>query len=291
MSEQPVPFSQTPAEPTEKERIQQRLQNFRVQLTPQTAQAVQALLVSYLKSDMVKIEDLEVMLSIRNEVNFGLEEYKKVVEVAQKQFSEISDKENQQKQIELAERIQREKEKLNNERVMRKNLEDRARKLEEEKRFLEKRVVQAQTTQASQPLTREDVVPKKPTKAFEEAKAKRQERKGGSKTPEITKSKLPEKPVQVSEPPPTLEVKSEPEYEEITIPSRNDLERMTKTAIKKEADKLKFKVSTDDTKKEMIVSFEKQTEQLIEKLQSSGEFVSATTDGDDETNVRDGGTF
>jgi DNA repair exonuclease SbcCD ATPase subunit len=298
-----LPFSQTPAEPTEMERIQKRIQEYRIQLTPAVAQAVQALLVSYLKSDQVTIDDLEVMVNIRKEVTSGLEEYKKSVESAQKRLTELQQQEVAAKHQELTKRNELEKTKLNEEKVRRKNLEDRVKKLEEEKNFLEKRAKVAQKQQIEQnqqARTTEDVMPKTTTRAFEEAKSKRAEKKGGSKPPVPTKQKLPEPKEHVVQdmskevPPMTFmppEVKQEQDYEEITIPSRNELERMTKSDIEKESKKLNFKVSIDDTKKVMIESFEKQTEQLIEKLQSTGEFVSAVTDGDDETNVRDGGTF
>ena len=302
MSEQ-VPFSQTPAEPTEQERIQKRIRDHRIQLTPTSAQAVQALLVSFLKSDQVTIEDLDVMINIRNEIRAGLSEYKTSLDNAQKRILELQELDNQRRQVEMSERAQLEKAKLNDERLRRKHLEDRVKRIEEEKNFLEKRqrVIdkKLKTNEIQEVADRTRLEPRlepvpaetpKTTKAFEEAKAKR----GGSRSVEPTKTKLPEKSKVEFEPPQiteNVEIKAEPEYEEITIPSRNDLERMTKSSIKDEGDKLKFEISTEDTKKEMIDSFEKQTNQLIEKLQSTGEFVSAKTDDDNETNVRDGGTF
>lgn len=306
MSEQ-VPFSQTPAEPTEQERIQKRMRDYRIQLTPTSAQAIQALLVSYLKSDQVTIDDLDVMVNIRNELRVGLDDYKNSLETAQKRMLELQEQENHRRQVEIAERVQLEKQKLNEEKLRRKNLEDRIKRVEEEKNFLEKRQriiekeekqkqIQEVANRSAEPVTIEESKPKT-TKAFEQAKAKRSG--GGSRSAEPTKSKLPEKskveetnftfePPKITE---QVDIKQEPEYEEITIPSRNDLKRMTKTAIKGEGDKLNFELSTEDTKNEMIESFENQTEQLIEKLQSTGEFVSAKTDDDNETNVRDGGTF
>ena len=140
MSEQT--FANTPAEPTEMERIQQRIQNHRIQITPSVAQAVQALLVSYLKSDQVTIDDLEVMISVRNEIKKGLDEYKTTIESAQRRLNELHEQEVQKKQIEIAERAQLEKTKLNEEKVRRKHLEDRIKKLEEEHAYLDKKVTQ-----------------------------------------------------------------------------------------------------------------------------------------------------
>lgn len=86
----------------------------------------------------------------------------------------------------------------------------------------------------------------------------------------------------------------EEEYEEITIPSESELKSMTKANIKSEADKLGFDVPTSLTKTAMIETFKTQTDEFIQSLQDSGEFVSATDsdeDGDDKTNIKDGGYF
>ena len=92
------------------------------------------------------------------------------------------------------------------------------------------------------------------------------------------------------------EVEETEEYEEVTIPTRTELESFTKTKIKAEAKALGFDVNIKDTKTEMIDSFINQTEAFIQDLQDSGEFVSAQTDEEDnaeetDTNVRDGGYF
>ncbi|MBF84005.1 MAG: hypothetical protein CL489_05955 [Acidobacteria bacterium] len=82
------------------------------------------------------------------------------------------------------------------------------------------------------------------------------------------------------------------EVDEIEIPNRVDLEKLTKAKIRDEADKLGFDVNTNQTKALMIDSFEEQTNQFIADLQDSGEFVSATETGDDDDDDRrDGGYF
>ena len=85
----------------------------------------------------------------------------------------------------------------------------------------------------------------------------------------------------------------EEEIDQIEIPNRPELERLTKAKIRDEADKLGFDVNTSDTKNQMIDSFETQTQQFITDLQDSGEFVSATESGDDDDDddTRDGGYF
>jgi len=94
------------------------------------------------------------------------------------------------------------------------------------------------------------------------------------------------------------EAPAEEEYDEIVIPSSDELNRMTKAKIVEVADALNekfnagFNVTTEDTKAKMILDFQEQTDSLISRLQDSGEFVSAEDEGDDDTtDVRDGGYF
>ena len=83
------------------------------------------------------------------------------------------------------------------------------------------------------------------------------------------------------------------EYDEIVIPSSDELENMTKKQIESAGKELGFKLSITDTKDVMIQSFLEQTQEFIQDLQDSGEFVSASDEGDDDKNddVRDGGYF
>ena len=86
----------------------------------------------------------------------------------------------------------------------------------------------------------------------------------------------------------------EEEYEEITIPSESELKSMTKANIKSEADKLGFDVPTSLTKTAMIETFKTQTDEFIQSLQDSGEFVSASESSEDDESkddIKDGGYF
>lgn len=85
----------------------------------------------------------------------------------------------------------------------------------------------------------------------------------------------------------------EEEYDEIVIPSSDELENMTKKQIESAGKELGFKLLTTDTKDEMIQSFLEQTQEFIQDLQDSGEFVSASDEDDNDKNddVRDGGYF
>ena len=91
------------------------------------------------------------------------------------------------------------------------------------------------------------------------------------------------------------EVEETEEYDEVTIPTKTELESFTKTKIKAEAKGLGFSVNIKDTKADMIDSFVNQTESFIEDLKDSGDFVSASTEDENaeetDSNVRDGGYF
>ena len=92
----------------------------------------------------------------------------------------------------------------------------------------------------------------------------------------------------------------EEEYEEITIPTPDELNKMTKSSIFGEAKKLNFgSVVMSMTKSEMIEEFQRATEEFITSLQETGELVSsegfdfADAENKDEDNGdrQDGGYF
>ncbi len=86
----------------------------------------------------------------------------------------------------------------------------------------------------------------------------------------------------------------EEEYEEVIIPSESELKSMTKSKINEQASALGFDVPTTLTKSKMIDSFKTQTDEFIQSLQDSGEFMSASDSDDhddDKTNIKDGGYF
>lgn len=126
----PSEFSQTPPEPSEKEQIQNRINNFKVGVTPQVAQITSALLESHLKNGQAKLTELEALIAVRDDVTNGLAEYNRSVEVATNRLNEIAVEEQQEKEIELAKRREHEKQKLVEERQLRKTLEDRVKQLE-----------------------------------------------------------------------------------------------------------------------------------------------------------------
>ncbi len=116
-------------EPTELERLQQRIADFKVNVTPQVAQFSQILMQQALQNP-TKIEDLDAFVTIRNELKEGLDEYQTQLANANKRMVELTEKHNQQKQMELA-RVQQDLQDARNaERKRRKDAEERARQLE-----------------------------------------------------------------------------------------------------------------------------------------------------------------
>ena len=91
------------------------------------------------------------------------------------------------------------------------------------------------------------------------------------------------------------EIPEEDEYDEISIPSPSELDKLTKKQIAAEATKIGFTVNPKHNKVKMIESFVEQTESFITELQESGDFISASdvddSEDDDEDVTRDGGFF
>tara|TARA_B100001939_G_scaffold190319_1_gene163803 strand:+ start:7449 stop:8588 length:1140 start_codon:yes stop_codon:yes gene_type:complete len=93
------------------------------------------------------------------------------------------------------------------------------------------------------------------------------------------------------------EEETEEEFEEVTIPNPDELNKMTKSTIFGEAQSLGFKsVVMSMTKTQMVEAFTKETEDFIANLQESGDFISAETTEDSENdedtiNRQDGGYF
>ena len=86
----------------------------------------------------------------------------------------------------------------------------------------------------------------------------------------------------------------EEEYDEVTIPTESELKKMTKSAIAEHAGILDFDIPTSLTKAKMVEKFMAEVEAYITNLQESGEFVSATTEENEDAdtdNNKDGGYF
>jgi hypothetical protein len=161
----PSEFSQTPPELSEKERIQKRIQDFRIGLKPQTAQVVNALLETHLKNGGAKLNELEAMILVRDDIGNGLGEYNLAVETATKRLNEILAIEELEKQEEFAKRVQLEKDKLNEERLRRKELEKRVEELIAQVNGQDKRQSPEWTPYTPPELTPQEVQEPEPTPA------------------------------------------------------------------------------------------------------------------------------
>lgn len=433
--------SATPPEKTELEKVQERIANYKVGITPQVAQFSSVLLENQLKNGLVKSADLEAYVQIRDELNTGIADYQQSLQVAQRQIAELQEQHALQKQAEIAQREQDLKTARDDERKRRKSVEDKLAQMEAVLKshgismdLNNDGIVGLSEGQEQRNLTPEELAevnrlmqessaatelvetptedggstePKKPSRAFEMARAmnpitedeelseKVEETKQSFKewdeanteptiesmpgvekvevptielpVPEDAKGtedfdtaveevakaneNVPFQPVEEelrvaeedTETEPTLPqsqtsapiitggnapslrqtisngesveapVKTgqkvrmieeddiadlstqEEEYEEVTIPTPSELEALTKSKIKVEANKLGFSVDLKDSKEDMISSFATQTEEFIASLQDEGTFVSASETDEEDTNekddVRDGGYF
>ena len=387
----------TEPELSESDRIRQRIQDYKAQLSPNTLQVIQIMLEAQLKSGLMKPADLDALVMLRDEVNKAQIEYNTQVQNAQRRLQDLSETEMAEKVAAEEAKIQAIVDSRDAERARRKNVEDRLAQMEAvlashgiSMDLNQDGVVGLTEGQVADELTEEeqaqvdemiqvekDNITSKPSRAFQVARALNPEpavsdedmakaneiadeiEEFEKKIEETKKSfkewdeenkqesfdfkpsgtttesfmdevervnevaeadeKLSSAPVvsagQVNEeqaeelaeenPEFVLHRESvrmvdempeqvEEEYEEVTIPSESELKSMTKAKINEIAVGLDFDVPTSLTKNKMIESFLTQTDEFIQSLQDSGEFVSATDsdeDGDDKTNIKDGGYF
>ena len=387
----------TEPELSESDRIRQRLQDYKAQLSPNTLQVIQIMLEAQLKSGLMKPADLDALVMLRDEVNKAQIEYNTQVQNAQRRLQDLSETEMAEKVAAEEAKIQAIVDSRDAERARRKGVEDRLAQMEAvlashgiSMDLNQDGVVGLTEGQVADELTEEeqaqvdemiqvekDNITSKPSRAFQVARALNPEpavsdedmakaneiadeiEEFEKKIEETKKSfkewdeenkqesfdfkpsgtttesfmdevervnevadadeQLSSAPVvsagQVNEeqaeelaeenPEFVLHRESvrmvdempeqvEEEYEEVTIPSESELKSMTKAKINEIAVGLDFDVPTSLTKNKMIESFLTQTDEFIQSLQDSGEFVSATDsdeDGDDKTNIKDGGYF
>ena len=422
----------TEPELSESDRIRQRIQDYKAQLSPNTLQVIQIMLETQLKSGLMKPGDLDALVMLRDEVNKAQIEYNTQVQNAQKRLQDLAETEMAEKVAAQEAQVQSIVDSRDAERARRKAVEDRMAQMEAvlashgiSMDLNQDGVVGLKEGQVASQLTAEEqaqvdnivqvekdniaqMEPKPKSRAFAMARAmnpeptmpppdpmeswetpavsdeqmaeankladeldefedkvestkksfKEWEEENGHPTNDdlhamaegldefkpsgtTTESFLDEveRVNEVAEadelledipPPPSAPVVSagqvndeqaeelseenpefvlsresvkmidelpeepEEEYEEITIPSESELKSMTKANIKSEADKLGFDVPTSLTKTAMIETFKTQTDEFIQSLQDSGEFVSASDSSDDDESkddIKDGGYF
>ena len=417
----------TEQELSESDRIRQRIQDYKAQLSPNTLQVIQIMLETQLKSGLMKPGDLDALVMLRDEVNKAQIEYNTQVQNAQKRLEDLSATEMAQKVAAEEAKIQAFEEKLTDERQLRKSTQDRLAQVEAvlashgiSMDLNQDGVVGLTEGQVADELTEEEQAqvdnlvsiekdniasaPVEPSRAFQMARAlnpepavsdeqmaeavdmleehesighapqseetftinpnltdqevfdkktadakksfKQWEEENEFKPTGTTTESFMDEVERVNEvadadqmeldlgedipPAPSAPVVSagqvndeqaeqlaednpefvlsrdtvrmidetpeqvEEEYEEVIIPSESELKSMTKNKINEQASALGFDVPTSLTKSKMIDSFKTQTDEFIQSLQDSGEFVSASDndeDGDDKTNIKDGGYF
>ena len=116
---------QVQTEPTERDRITERIQNYKVGVSPQQAQAVSAVINNGLSAGIFKVGDLDMLSSISKDLESGLIQYNQSVETATRRLNEIAEEELVVKQQELAKREQMQEQKLEDERTLRKSTQDK----------------------------------------------------------------------------------------------------------------------------------------------------------------------
>lgn len=388
----------TEQELSESDRIRQRIQDYKAQLSPNTLQVIQIMLETQLKSGLMKPGDLDALVMLRDEVNKAQIDYSTQVQNAQKRLEDLSATEMAEKVAAEEAKMEAFETKLVDERQLRKSAQDRLAQMEAvlashgiSMDLNQDGVVGLTEGQVADELTEEeqaqvdemvqvekDNITSKPSRAFQVARALNPEpavsdeqmaeavktleqeefenklvdakksfkewdqenefQPKGTTTEsfmdevervnevadadqmelDLDNTPAPSSPVvsagqvneeqaeQLVEDNPEFvlsretvkivdELPEEPEeeYEEVVIPSESELKSMTKSKINEQASALGFDVPTTLTKSKMIDSFKTQTDEFIQSLQDSGEFVSASDDedGDDKTNIKDGGYF
>jgi len=111
------------AEKSESERIRERIQNYKAQIDPKILSVVPALLESQLKAGLVKSNELEALIVVRDEFNKASIDYNTELERAQRRLQELAETELAAKQEELAKREAEKEQEIVNERVARKTAE------------------------------------------------------------------------------------------------------------------------------------------------------------------------
>ena len=120
----------TEPELSESDRIRQRIQDYKAQLSPNTLQVIQIMLEAQLKSGLMKPADLDALVMLRDEVNKAQIEYNTQVQNAQRRLQDLSETEMAEKVAAEEAKIQAIVDSRDAERARRKNVEDRLAQME-----------------------------------------------------------------------------------------------------------------------------------------------------------------
>ena len=172
MNEENKTFAEQVVEPTESERIRERLANYKSQISPQSVQIAQLLLEQHLKAGLVKTSELDALIMLRDDLNKANIDYRTMMESSQKRLQQLTEEE----QVELLEKQHKvkmaEEAKLVDERSLRKNLQDKLAIAEAKLEALsgvQGNVAETPNVEIANPQIKYGE--KKPTRAFEMARA------------------------------------------------------------------------------------------------------------------------
>ena len=126
---EPTTFAQPVPEKTELERLQERIANFKVQISPTVAQLAQVLMNQSLQNP-TKPEDLDGYVQVRNELKLGLDDYHQQLSNAQSRMAQLQQEHEIAKSTELARKENDLIAARDGERKRRKTAEEKARQLE-----------------------------------------------------------------------------------------------------------------------------------------------------------------
>ena len=125
----PTTFAQPVPEKTELERLQERIANFKVNISPTVAQLAQVLMNQSLQNP-TKPEDLDGYVQVRNELKLGLDDYQQQLSNAQSRMAQLQQEHEIAKSTELARKENDLIAARDGERKRRKTAEEKARQLE-----------------------------------------------------------------------------------------------------------------------------------------------------------------
>src|SRR6056300_437396 len=118
-------FETEQVQPTELERLVERMNNFSVPLKPATAQATLSTVQRGLEQGMFKLDELDAIMAIKQEVNKGIIEYNTQMQAAQDRMKVLQQEEIIKQQEDIAKAMEAERTKTADERTLRKRTQER----------------------------------------------------------------------------------------------------------------------------------------------------------------------
>lgn len=159
--------SEAPVEKSELQQIQERLASYKATLDPRTLTVIQTLAQSQLSSGLIKLEELDAMVLLRDEINRANIDYQTMVKRSQTRAQELIAEQEANKSVEIENLIAEQKTVTAQERVRRKEAESKY-ETANQLIFTKDEEIARLTKELEQ---MKSGVTKKPSKAFEQARA------------------------------------------------------------------------------------------------------------------------